>query len=148
MRLACPIVIGLSLLPPLALVHHVYFDRRNLPDLAPFILFQPPTTGEVTDARGEVVIQLAREYRRVLTYDEIPLVMRQAILAAEDKNFHSHAGVDYGALPRVVQKTALRSLAEWWSGSPSPAPDAPGRVDDHPAAREGLLPGVPDLPPR
>ena len=107
----------LTLWPPLALVHHVYFDRSDLPELAPFILFQPPTTGEVTDARGEVVIQLAREYRRVVTYDEVPLVMRQAILAAEDKNFPSHSGVDYGALPRVIQKTVVRSLAEWANGS-------------------------------
>jgi hypothetical protein len=40
------------LLPPAAVVRHVYFDRSDLPELAPFILFQPPTTGEVTDARG------------------------------------------------------------------------------------------------
>ena len=117
-RIASPVVAAtLTLWPPLALVHHVYFDRRDLPELAPFVLFQPPTTGEVTDARGEVVIQLAREYRRVVTYDEVPLIVRQAILAAEDKNFHSHSGVDYGALPRVIQKTVARSLAEWWSGS-------------------------------
>jgi len=116
-RIACPIVATLVLLPPLALVEHVYFDRGDLPELAPLILFQPPTTGEVTDARGEVVIQLAREYRRVVTYDEVPLVVRQAILAAEDKNFLSHSGVDYGALPRVIQKTALRTLSEWKSGS-------------------------------
>ena len=117
MRIACPIVATLMLLPPAALVQHVYFDRSDLPELAPFILFQPPTTGEVTDARGEVVIQLAREYRRVVTYDEVPLVVRQAILAAEDKNFDSHSGVDYGALPRVIQKAAARSLAEWRNGS-------------------------------
>ena len=117
MRIACPSAAILMLLPPAAVVQHVYFDRSDLPDLAPFLLFQPPTTGEVTDARGEVVIQLAREYRRVVTYDEVPLVMRQAILAAEDKNFHSHSGVDYGALPRVIQKTVTRSLAEWWKGS-------------------------------
>jgi penicillin-binding protein 1A len=116
-RLACLIAATLMLLPPAALVEHVYFDRDALPELAPFILFQPPTTGEVLDARGEVVIQLAREYRRVVTYEEVPLVVRQAILAAEDKNFQRHSGVDYGALPRVVQKTAWRSLVEWKNGS-------------------------------
>jgi penicillin-binding protein 1A len=116
-RIGSPVVATLMLLPPAALVQHVYFDRSDLPDLAPFLLFQPPTTGEVTDARGEVVIQLAREYRRVVTYDEVPLVMRHAILAAEDKNFDSHSGVDYGALPRVIEKTLARSLAEWWKGS-------------------------------
>ena len=53
------------------------------------------------------MIELAREYRRVVTYDEVPLVVRQAILAAEDKNFYSHSGVDYGALPRVIEKTLV-----------------------------------------
>ena len=116
-RIGCPIVTTLLLWPPVALVHHVYFDRSDLPELAPFVLFQPPTTGEVTDARGEIVIQLAREYRRVVAYDEVPPVVRHAILAAEDKNFLSHSGVDYGVLPRVIQKTAARTLSEWRSGS-------------------------------
>jgi penicillin-binding protein 1A len=44
-------------------------------------------------------------------------VVRQAILAAEDKNFLSHSGVDYSALPRVIRKTVARSLAEWRNGS-------------------------------
>jgi penicillin-binding protein 1A len=116
-RIASAIAATLVVLPLAAIFQHVYFDRRDLPELAPFILFQPPTTGEVADARGEVVAQLAREYRRVVTYDEVPLVMRQAILAAEDKNFHSHSGIDYRALPRVIQKAAGRSLAAWWNGS-------------------------------
>ena len=38
------------------------------------------------------------------------------ILAAEDKNFFSHSGVDYRALPRVIQKTVVRSLTAWWKG--------------------------------
>ena len=46
-----------------------------------------------------MLIELAREYRRIVTYDEVPPVLRHAILAAEDKNFFSHSGVDYGALP-------------------------------------------------
>ncbi len=116
-RVACPIVATLILSPAAALVERVYFDRRDLPDLTPFILFQPPTTGEIFDARGEVVIQLAREYRRVVTYDEVPPIVRQAILAAEDKGFDSHSGVAYGALPRVILKAAGRSWAEWRKGS-------------------------------
>ena len=104
------------LLLPAGLVHHVYFDRSGLPDLEPFIRFEPPTIGEVYDARGKVLIELAREYRRVVSYDEVPPILRQAILAAEDKNFFSHSGVDYRALPRVVHKTAVRSLAAWWKG--------------------------------
>ena len=107
---------ALLLSPPAWLVFHVYFDRASVPDLEPFIRFEPPTTGVVRDAHGKVLIELAREYRRVVTYGQVPLILRQAILAAEDKSFFTHSGVDYRALPRVVRKTAARSLAEWRNG--------------------------------
>jgi penicillin-binding protein 1A len=100
----------------MGLAYHVFFDRSGLPDIEPFIRFKPPTIGEVYDARGTVLIRLAREYRRVVSYDEVPPVLRHAILSAEDKNFLTHSGVDYRALPRVLQKGAARSLAGWGTG--------------------------------
>jgi penicillin-binding protein 1A len=102
--------------PAAWLAYHIYFDRSRLPELEAFIRFEPPTTGTVYDSRGQVMIELAREYRRVVTYDEVPPILREAILAAEDKSFFTHSGVDYTALPRVVQKTAVRSWTEWWKG--------------------------------
>jgi len=106
----------LLLVPVVGLVYHIYFDRRGLPDLDPFIRFELSTIGNVYDARGRVLVERAREYRRVVSYDEVPAVLRHAILAAEDKNFFSHSGVEYRALPRVVYKTAVRSVAAWWKG--------------------------------
>jgi penicillin-binding protein 1A len=108
--------LALLLLPAMGLVYHVFFDRSGLPDIEPFIRFTPPTIGEVYDVRGTVLNSLAREYRRVVSYDEVPPVLRHAILSAEDKHFFTHAGVDYRALPRVLQKTAARSLAAWGAG--------------------------------
>src|SRR6185295_5050697 len=86
------------------------------PDLDSFLRFEPPTIGEIYDDRGKVLIQLAREYRRVVSYDEIPLILREAILSAEDKNFFSHSGLEYRSLPRVVQKAASHSLVAWRRG--------------------------------
>jgi penicillin-binding protein 1A len=110
------------LLPPLgfaaALANHVYFDRGGLPSLEPFVRFEPPTVGSVQDARGQVLIELAREYRRVVSYDEVPEILRQAILAAEDRNFFSHGGVEYRSLPRVVSKALACTLAAWRKGEP------------------------------
>ncbi len=97
-------------------VYHVYFDRSGLPDLEPFLRFEPPGIGEIYDDQGKVLIELAREYRRVVSYDDLPPILREAILAAEDKNFFSHSGVEYRALPRVIQKAASHSLAAWWRG--------------------------------
>ena len=115
-RLAVPLLALLPLLAVAGVVHHVYFDRSGLPDLGPFLRFEPLTIGEVFDNQGKVLVELAREYRRVVTYEDVPLILRQAILAAEDKNFFSHSGVEYRALPRVVEKTAMHSLAAWWKG--------------------------------
>jgi penicillin-binding protein 1A len=106
----------LLLLPVVGLAHHIYFDRRLLPDLEPFIRFEIDATGRIDDARGEVLVEVARQNRRVVSYDEVPPILRDAILAAEDKNFFSHSGVEYRALPRVVYKTAVHSVAAWWKG--------------------------------
>jgi penicillin-binding protein 1A len=103
----------LLLLPAVGLVQHIYFNRSGLPDLEPFIRFELPTIGQVHDTNGKVLVQLAREYRRVVLYDEVPSVLRDAILAAEDKNFFSHSGIEYRALLRVGYKTVVHSVAAW-----------------------------------
>jgi penicillin-binding protein 1A len=106
--------LALALLVPAAvLLHHVYLDRSDLPDLEPFIRFEPPTVGRIYDTQGGVLIALAREHRQVVSYDEIPVILRQAILAAEDKNFFSHSGVDYRVLPRVFLKVVGSFFAAW-----------------------------------
>ena len=103
--LMVPVVAGATLL------QHVKYDRADLPDMEPLVRFEPPTIGHLYDARGEVLLELAREYRWVVRYPEIPVTLREAVLAAEDKNFFSHGGVDFGALPRVAGKAFLRSVA-------------------------------------
>lgn len=103
--LMVPVVAGASLL------QHVKYDRSDLPDMEPLVRFEPPTIGHLYDARGEVLLELAREYRWVVRYPEIPVTLREAVLAAEDKNFFSHGGVDFWALPRVAGKALLRSVA-------------------------------------
>src|SRR2546425_7863278 len=115
--LAAPVTILLLLvLATWGLAHHIYFDRSGVPDLEPFIRFELSTIGKVYDTQGTVLVELAREYRQVVSYEEVPPVLRHAILAAEDKNFFAHSGVDYRALPRVLYRTAMSSVGAWWSG--------------------------------
>ena len=52
-------LLTLLLLPAMGLAYHVYFDRSGLPDLEPFIRFEPPTIGQVYDAKGTVLVELA-----------------------------------------------------------------------------------------
>src|SRR5258705_248461 len=98
------------------LAYHIYFDRSDVPDLEPFIRFELSTIGKVYDGRGTVLVEPAREDRHVVSYEEVPPVLRHAILAAEDKNFFTHSGVDYRALPRVLYKAAMSSVGSWWNG--------------------------------
>jgi penicillin-binding protein 1A len=92
-------------------LHTAYFDRDNLPDVVPFTRFQFPAIGHIYDVNGEPVIELAREYRQITQYQDIPPIVREAILATEDKNFFSHDGPDYASIPRVLSKVRLGAWA-------------------------------------
>jgi penicillin-binding protein 1A len=91
-------------------LYNVYFDRTSLPDIEPFTRFEFPTIGHVYDANGQPLIEMAREYRRNIKYEDIPPIVREAILATEDKNFFTHNGVDYSVIPRVISKVRIGSL--------------------------------------
>jgi penicillin-binding protein 1A len=93
-----------------AAAYHIYLDRRNLPDLGSFTRFEFPTIGHVYDANGQPLAELAREYRQIIQYEDIPPIVRDAILATEDKHFFSHSGVDYLSIPRVLGKVRVGAL--------------------------------------
>lgn len=90
--------------------HHIYYDRTNLPDIGPFARFEFPAIGCIYDANSRPLIELAREYRRITKYEDLPSIVRDAILATEDKNFFSHSGVDYSTIPRVLSKVRIGAL--------------------------------------
>jgi penicillin-binding protein 1A len=110
----CAVVVSTPFLTVAALGmsawYYVYFDRENLPDLGTFARFEFPTIGRVYDINGEPLIALAREYRNITRYADIPPIVRDAILAAEDKRFFSHSGVDYLSVPRVLGKARAGSV--------------------------------------
>jgi membrane carboxypeptidase/penicillin-binding protein len=97
----------------------VYFDRRNLPDLGTFTRFEFPAIGRIYDANGQPLVELAREYRQVTRYENIPPVVRDAILATEDKRFFSHNGGDYFSIPRVIGKVRVGAwVTQMTTGNP------------------------------
>jgi len=91
-------------------LYDIYFDREHLPDLGPFTRFEFPTIGHVYDTNGQPLIELAREYRENTHYEEIPPIVRDAIIATEDKRFFSHNGTDYSSIPRVLAKVRVSAL--------------------------------------
>ena len=90
--------------------HHVYFDRNNLPDMGGFTRFEFPTIGHIYDANGQPLKEMAQSPARSPDMKRSRPIVRDAILAAEDKNFFSHSGVDYSGFLRVLCKIRLGDL--------------------------------------
>jgi penicillin-binding protein 1A len=109
--LACVALVGAASIGAAAFtastLYYVCVDRENLPDLGRFTRFEFPSIGRVYDTNGQPLIELAREYRHITPYADIPPIVREAILATEDKRFFSHDGVDYLSLPRVIGKVRV-----------------------------------------
>ena len=91
-------------------IYHVYFDRSDLPNIEPFARFEFPTIGIVYDANDQPLVELAKEYRKITQYEDLPAIVRDAIVATEDKHFFSHNGVDYWAIPRLLSKVRIGVL--------------------------------------
>ena len=66
----------------------------DLPEVEDLQRSQPSVVSYVYAADGRVLGQFALEKRRLVTYEEIPLVVQHSILAIEDANFFEHPGID------------------------------------------------------
>ena len=81
---------------------------RGLPDAATLLEYEPPLPTIVRDIDGQPVHSYARERRVQLQYSDYPPLLIRAYLAAEDKTFFEHHGVDipgfFGAVFDYVTK--------------------------------------------
>ncbi|HEX9053002.1 MAG TPA: PBP1A family penicillin-binding protein [Anaeromyxobacter sp.] len=81
---------------------------RELPAFDKLEDYRPLISTRVFGSTGTEVFTFARERRTVVPLQEIPLVLRQAVLAAEDAKFYEHQGVNYLAIARCAVKGLLR----------------------------------------
>ncbi len=80
---------------------------RNLPSVDALRTYEPPLPTYVRSVDGVPIHSYARERRVQLSYDEYPPLLVKAFLAAEDKTFFEHHGVDYpGAIAAVFDYVA------------------------------------------
>ena len=66
----------------------------DLPQISALDDYTPATITKVLGRDGSVVGEFAIERRQVVTYDQIPVILRNAIISAEDAGFFKHGGVD------------------------------------------------------
>ena len=75
---------------------------RDLPDAEMLLEYEPPLPTMVRGIDGEIVYSYARERRVQLQYPDFPQQLIEAYLAAEDKTFFTHGGIDMGGLAGAV----------------------------------------------
>ncbi len=74
----------------------------NLPDLSAMIDYRPRVPLRIYTADNVLIGEFGEERRNVLRFDEIPDVMKAAILAAEDDSFYQHHGIDWKGVVRAA----------------------------------------------
>ena len=95
------VYLGLVLLAALGVFWAILV--KDLPSTDKLADYQPPLPTMVRGIDGEIVYSYARERRVQLRFVDFPRPLIDAYLAAEDKTFWSHGGVDYtGLLGAVV----------------------------------------------
>jgi penicillin-binding protein 1A len=75
---------------------------RNLPDAEALIEYESPLPTVVRDINGEPFHSYARERRVQLEYADFPKLLVRSYLAAEDKTFFSHGGIDYPGIASAI----------------------------------------------
>ena len=80
---------------------------HDLPDATELSDYRPATATRVYAGDGTLIGEFSEERRIYVSYDQIPPVVIQAFLAAEDRNFFSHGGVDVSGLGRAMFKNVF-----------------------------------------
>jgi len=75
---------------------------RNLPSAEKLLSYQPPLPTQVRGIDGSIVYSYARERRVQLRFVDYPSQIIDSFLAAEDRTFWTHGGVDYTGLAGAV----------------------------------------------
>ena len=89
----------------IALVAVTLFFKQitnDLPDYMQLAKYEPPVTTRLFAGDGQVLMEYAAEKRIFVPIDKIPDRVKNAFIAAEDKHFYQHSGIDYAGIVRAV----------------------------------------------
>jgi len=95
--LVAPLAIGI-----LILAFAVAWAYPGLPSIDALTDYQPKIPLRVFSAEGLLLGEFGEERRNVVSFAEVPVLMKQAILSAEDDRFYQHGGVDFVGVLRAA----------------------------------------------
>lgn len=108
------VIAGIGLLGAIALaglIVAVYaaWLFHDLPDASELADYRPPTATRVYAGDGTLIGEFSDERRIYVPYEQIPTPVVQAFLAAEDRNFFQHGGIDVSGLGRAMLKNVFNA---------------------------------------
>jgi penicillin-binding protein 1A len=75
---------------------YVIWDvSKDLPDYKQLAAYEPPVMTRMHASDGSLLAEYAEQRRLFVPIDQVPKKLIQAYLAAEDKTFYQHAGLDW-----------------------------------------------------
>jgi penicillin-binding protein 1A len=100
------VLFGLALVGALLVAFVFALLYPTLPSLETLTDYQPKIPLRIVSAEGALLGEFGEERRAIVKIKEVPDVMREAILAAEDERFYQHGGVDYLSVLRAALANA------------------------------------------
>lgn len=94
----------------------LWIYARDLPNHAQLAQYAPPTISRIYSAEGRLMDEFAQERRLFVPAAEIPDLVKQAFISAEDKNFYLHQGYDVRGMAAALVD-AVRSRGETLRGA-------------------------------
>lgn len=79
---------------------------HDLPSHEQLAQYSPKTISRIYSGEGRLIDEFAEERRIFVPIEEIPDMVREAFISAEDKNFYSHPGYD----PRGIISAAVEAI--------------------------------------
>jgi penicillin-binding protein 1A len=87
----------------------VFVYSSDLPRVQQLEDYRPDVMTELYADDGTPIGSFALERRVIVTYNQIPAMLRNAVISVEDRHFESHWGVDVVGIAR----SAVTDLMEW-----------------------------------
>lgn len=84
------------------IITSVWQISQELPEYSQLANYEPAVTTRVYAGDGQLMMEYAAEKRLFVPEDKIPELVKNAFIAAEDKSFYSHFGVDLLGIVRAV----------------------------------------------
>ncbi|MFQ5958166.1 MAG: penicillin-binding protein 1A [Alphaproteobacteria bacterium] len=85
-----------------SVLYALHYYGRGLPDYQQLADYEPPVVTRVHAGDGRLLAEYAVEHRIFVPIKAMPRRLINAFLAAEDKNFYLHPGVDFSSVLRAV----------------------------------------------